>query len=98
MIAIIARRPFAISALNFPFNAAGSEDVSNFQPKSPAAAEVPADWSCESSQKAQYATICPQPAAGTLEMAASPFGMSANFNPVDGDRKPGSLPVISGVM
>ena len=59
---------------------------------------VPADWSCENSQKAQYATICPQPAAGTLEMAAGPFGMSANFRPVDGERKPGNFPVISGVM
>merc|ERR1719356_2298452 len=53
MIAIIAKRPFAISALNLFFSASGSDDVSNFQPKSPAAAEVPADWSCESSQKAQ---------------------------------------------
>merc|ERR1719191_631024 len=98
MIAIIAKRPFAISADNLPFSAAGSDDVRSFQPKSPAAAEVPADWSCESSQKAQYATICPQPAAGTLEMAARPFGMSANFTPADGDKKPGNFPVISGVM
>merc|ERR1719277_637137 len=98
MIATMASRPFAISAESLPFNAVGSDEVSNFQPKSPAAAEVPADWSCESSQKAQKATICPQPAAGTLEMAARPFGMSANLRPTEGERKPGSFPVISGVM
>jgi len=98
MIAIMAKRPFAISALNFPFSASGSDDVSNFQPKSPDAADVPADWSCDSSQKAAYATIWPQPAAGTFEMAARPFGMSANLSPADGERYPGNFPVISGVM
>ena len=29
-------------------------------------------------------------------MAARPLGTSANFNPADGDRKPGNLPVILG--
>eukprot|EP00929_Paragymnodinium_shiwhaense_P032213 TRINITY_DN1789_c0_g3_i2.p3 TRINITY_DN1789_c0_g3~~TRINITY_DN1789_c0_g3_i2.p3 ORF type:complete len:128 (+),score=23.13 TRINITY_DN1789_c0_g3_i2:281-664(+) len=31
-------------------------------------------------------------------MAPSPLGMSANFRPADGERYPGSFPVISGVM
>ena len=39
-----------------------------------------------------------QPAAGTLEIAASPLGTSANFKPADGDKYPGNLPVISGVI
>ena len=33
-----------------------------------------------------YAKICPHPAAGTLEMAAKPFGTSANFKPAEGER------------
>ena len=37
---------------------------------------------------------CPHPAAGTLEIAARPLGTSANFNPADGLRYPGNLPVI----
>jgi len=45
MIAIIARRPLAISAANLDCFCAASLDVSTFQPKSPAAAAVPADWS-----------------------------------------------------
>eukprot|EP00438_Fugacium_kawagutii_P017362 Skav201542 [mRNA] locus=scaffold1616:137606:138181:- [translate_table: standard] len=45
-----------------------------------------------------YAKIWPQPAAGTLEIAARPLGTSANFKPADGDKYPGNLPVISGVM
>ena len=53
------------SALSFFVSSAWSDEVSNFQPKSPAAAGLPADWSCDSSQKAQYATICAHPAAGT---------------------------------
>ena len=28
----------------------------------------------------------PYPAAGTFEMAAKPFGTSANFKPADGDK------------
>ena len=42
-----------------------------------------------------YAKIWPQPAAGTLEMAASPLGTSANFKPALGLKYPGNLPVIS---
>jgi len=86
IMATIAKRPLATSALNFFVSSAWSDDVSNFQPKSPAAAALPADWSCDSSQKAQYATICAQPAAGTLEIAARPLGTSANFRPAEGDR------------
>ena len=40
----------------------------------------------------------PRPPAGTLEIAASPLGTSANFKPADGDKKPGNFPVSSGVM
>merc|ERR1719240_2354095 len=98
MIATIARRPLTISAANFFVFSAGSLEVSTFQPKSPLAAAVPADWSWDSSQKAPYATIWAQPAAGTLEIAASPFGTSANFRPAEGDKYPGSFPVISGVI
>eukprot|EP00959_Pyramimonas_sp_CCMP1952_P026997 567068-Pyramimonas_sp.AAC.1 len=71
MIAIMARRPLAISAANFFCFSAASLDVSTLKPKSPAAAAVPADWSWDSSQNAPYATICAQPAAGTLEIAPS---------------------------
>ena len=46
MIAIMARRPFAISAANFFCFSAGSVDDSTFQPKSPAAAAVPALAAC----------------------------------------------------
>jgi len=98
MIATMARRPLAISAASFFVFSMGSLAVRTFQPKSPDAAGVPADWSWEISQYAQYATICAQPAAGTLEMAPRPFGMSANFTSVDGEMYPGILPVISGVM
>ena len=86
MMAIIARRPFANSALNFLVFSAGSDDVKTLNPKSPAAAGVPGDWSWETSQKAMYAKICPHPAAGTLEMAARPLGTSANFKPAEGER------------
>jgi len=86
MIAIIASLPFAISAASFFSFSAGSLDVSTLNPKSPFAAGVPGDWSCESSQKAPYAKICPQPASGTLEIAPKPFGMSANFKPMEGER------------
>ena len=41
----------------------------------------------------QLFQLCP--AAGTFEMAAKPFGTSANFKPADGDKQPGNLPVIS---
>lgn len=34
----------------------------------------------------------------TLEIAANPLGTSANFKPADGERYPGNLPAISGVM
>ena len=53
VMAIMARRPFAISAANSDCFAAASLDVSTFQPKSPVATVVPADWSCDSSQYAQ---------------------------------------------
>ena len=84
MMAIIANLPFASSALSFLVFSAGSDAVKTLNPKSPAAAGVPADWSWETSQKAMYAKIWPQPAAGTLEMAARPLGTSANFNPALG--------------
>ena len=42
---IMAKRPFAISAANLDCFAAASHGVSPFQPESPAAAAVPADWS-----------------------------------------------------
>ena len=98
MIAIIASRPLANSALSLVFFTSGSSDVMSFHPKSPAKAAVPGDWSWETSQKAMYAAIWAQPPAGTLEIAASPLGTSANFKPADGDKKPGNFPVISGVM
>ena len=98
MMAIMAKRPFANSALSLVFFTSGSSDVMSFHPKSPAKAAVPGDWSWETSQKAMYAKICAHPAAGTLEIAARPLGTSANFKPADGDKKPGNFPVISGVM
>eukprot|EP00445_Apocalathium_hangoei_P071162 CAMPEP_0204145320 /NCGR_PEP_ID=MMETSP0361-20130328/21522_1 /ASSEMBLY_ACC=CAM_ASM_000343 /TAXON_ID=268821 /ORGANISM="Scrippsiella Hangoei, Strain SHTV-5" /LENGTH=55 /DNA_ID=CAMNT_0051099319 /DNA_START=149 /DNA_END=316 /DNA_ORIENTATION=+ len=52
MMAIMARRPFANSAANFFCFWAGSEEVKTLKPKSPLAAAVPGDWSCETSQKA----------------------------------------------
>lgn len=45
MMAIIANLPLAISAESFLVFSAGSAEVSTFQPKSPAAAGVPAVWS-----------------------------------------------------
>ena len=45
MMAIMASRPFANSAASFVFFASGSDAVSTLNPKSPAAAGVPADWS-----------------------------------------------------
>jgi len=57
MMAIIASRPFAISAVSFLVFPAGSEEVSTLEPKSPAAAGAPADWSCGTSQEATYAAI-----------------------------------------
>ena len=52
MIAIIASLPLANSAASFVFFASGSEAVNTLNPKSPAAAGVPADWSWDTSQKA----------------------------------------------
>ena len=52
MMAIIASLPLASSALSFLVFSAGSEEVNTLNPKSPAAAGVPADWSWETSQKA----------------------------------------------
>ena len=52
MMAIIASLPLASSALSFLVFSAGSEAVKTLNPKSPAAAGVPGDWSWETSQKA----------------------------------------------
>ena len=52
MMAIIASLPLASSALSFLVFSAGSEEVKTLNPKSPAAAGVPGDWSWETSQKA----------------------------------------------
>ena len=43
MMAIMAKRPLAISAANFLVFSVGLEDVNTLKPKSPAAAAVPAD-------------------------------------------------------
>ena len=47
MMAIMAKRPFANSALSLVFFTSGSSDVMSFHPKSPAKAAVPGDWSWE---------------------------------------------------
>ena len=52
MMAIIAKRPLASSAFSFLVFSAGSDEVKTLNPKSPAAAGVPADWSWETSQNA----------------------------------------------
>ena len=93
---IMARRPLAISEFNFFFLISASSEVITFQPKSPSYAGVPGICFWEISQKAMYAKICAQPATGTFPMAARPFGMSANFKSMDGDKYPGNLPVILG--
>jgi hypothetical protein len=82
-MAITVRRPFADSAASFFRFWAGSEEVKTLKLKSPFEAAAPADWSRETSQKAMYARVWPQPAADTLEMATRPFGTSANFQPAD---------------
>eukprot|EP00959_Pyramimonas_sp_CCMP1952_P358143 7499117-Pyramimonas_sp.AAC.1 len=63
----------AISASSFDRLAAASPGVSTFLQKSPAVASAPADWSWNSSQNAQSATICPQRVAGILERAPRPL-------------------------
>jgi hypothetical protein len=45
-----------------------------------------ADWCRETSQKVMHARIWPQPAAGTLGMATTPFSTSVNFKLADGDK------------
>eukprot|EP00972_Heterocapsa_arctica_P010275 1509068-Heterocapsa_arctica.AAC.1 len=56
MIALMARRPFAISSQDLLVLAAGSEEVSTAT-KSPVASTVPGDRSCGVSSKAMYAVI-----------------------------------------
>ena len=96
MMAIMAKRPFANSALSLVFFTSGSSDVMSFHPKSPAKAAVPGTGLGKLRRRPWYAAIWAQPAAGTLEIAASPLGTSANFKPADGDKKPGNFPVSSG--
>ena len=98
MIAIMAKRPFAIPAANFGCLSAASLGVGTFQPWSPAVSAVPAGWSWDSSQKAQPATLYERPAAGTSEMAPSLFEKPANSSLAGGAGYLGSLPVRSGVM
>merc|ERR1719443_1818866 len=87
MIAIIASRPFAISAASFFCFSAGSLEVSSVQPNSPREAGDPGIvWSWEISTYAQYRKIWPQPPTGTLDSAPRPFGTSANLRPAFGDR------------
>ena len=51
-----------------PLSAEGLDEDRSFQPESAPVAGVPADWSSERPQKAQYATICPQPAVAPSEV------------------------------
>ena len=96
MMANMVKRPFAVSAPNLGCFSAASLGVGIFQSWSPAASAVPAGWSWDSSQDAPQATTCAQPAAGALENAPSPFGLSVDFRPAEGDRCPGSLPANPG--
>jgi hypothetical protein len=70
MIGIMARRALVNSAARFAVYAAGSEEVRGLKPKLPLESAVPEDWYCEVSQRPCKQGPEPQPAAGTLEMAA----------------------------
>ena len=56
--------------------------------KSPPAAAVLADWSWGSSQNGPSATVCAQPAAGSLRKAPRPCRKPAGFRPAEGDPLP----------
>mmetsp|Transcript_103974 Transcript_103974/g.279379 ORF Transcript_103974/g.279379 Transcript_103974/m.279379 type:complete len:231 (-) Transcript_103974:194-886(-) len=95
MTAIIARRPFAISALSFFFRASGSSmPFAPGTPSAPAVSKSPGPrrgsyTNTFFSKEPQKAMIWHQPKAGTLDSAARPFGTSANETPADGEQKPG---------
>ena len=86
MMATIAKRPLASSDASLRSLTTGSLDVMSFHPKSPAAPGVPGAWLLDVSQNAIQNKICPHPSTGTLEIAAKPFGTSANLRPAEGER------------
>mmetsp|Transcript_93413 Transcript_93413/g.301930 ORF Transcript_93413/g.301930 Transcript_93413/m.301930 type:complete len:281 (+) Transcript_93413:1-843(+) len=101
VMATIARRPLASSALRARFLAAGSlmrsprkrpKRPNSTLPKGPSSpVSIPGGFvgSClalQTSMKPQKAKICAQPAPGTFARASRPFGMSVNFRSLDGDK------------
>ena len=73
MIAIMARRPFANTTLNFAVIRPMFFRCVEVKPVFP--------------MRPQKATIGSQPASGTFEKATKPFGTSDNLMPMDGDKE-----------